>query len=75
MKSFSGNVDLFAVAAIVLALGAGSLARRLPAAATGGNVDRVVRIERTLLDKKLQEAERRAQRLHRRFRLISCERP
>lgn len=74
MKAFSANVDLFAVAAIVLALGAGSIARQLPFAKQTP-VDRVIRIQRTLLDKELQDAERRANRLHRRFRLIACERP
>ena len=74
MKSISGNVDLFAVAAILLALGAGSLARHLPSNAPG-KFDRIVKIQRTLLDKELQRAEQRAQRAHKRFRLIAFERP
>ena len=74
MKSISGNVDLFAVAAILLALGAGSVARHLPSNAPS-TFDRVVKMERTLLDKELQRAEQRAKRIHKRFRLIACERP
>ena len=74
MKSLTANVDLFAVAAVVLALGAGSIVRQLPFG-TETKVDRIVRIRRTLLDKELKDAERRANRLHQRFRLIACERP
>ena len=73
MKRTASNVDLFAVAAIVIALGVGSAVQQMPSF-TESKVNRIVRIKRAVLERKLQEAEKRANLAQRRLRLIGYER-
>ena len=74
MKRSAANVDLFAVAAIVIALGFGSAVQQMPRFSET-KIDRVVRIKRAVLERKLQEAEKKASQAHRRLRFIGYERP